>query len=90
MSQILPDLTQIVSQQAEAIEKLKAQIEAMRSQPAARLTIKLSEKGAVMLTGLQRFPVTLYASQWERVAAEMPRIMQFIKDNAGKVARKPD
>jgi len=54
------------------------------------LSFKVSEKsGAVSVYGLGRLPATLYASQWERVAADMPRLLSFIKANADKVARKP-
>lgn len=90
MANVLPDLSQVIAQQNEVIAKLQAQVEAMRNAPAQRVTFKISEKGAISVCGLQRFPVTLYASQWERVAQEMPRIMAFIKEHASQVARKPE
>ena len=33
----------------------------------AKLTYKVSGKGAVSVYGMGRFPVTLYAEQWERL-----------------------
>lgn len=53
------------------------------------LSFKVSEKsGAVSVYGLGRLPATLYASQWERVAESMPRLLAFIKANEATVARK--
>jgi len=51
---------------------------------ASNLTCKISEKGAVSVMGLQRFPVTLYASQWQDLAAVIPGIVKFINDPANK------
>ena len=61
-----------------------------KAKPAPqRLTAKLSPKGAVSLYGLQRFPVTLYANQWNRVFKEGNKIvLDFIKDNQKDLATK--
>jgi hypothetical protein len=55
---------------------------------SAPLTCKVSQKGCVSVYGLQRRPVTLYASQWERLAPFMPNITDFISANNDKLARK--
>lgn len=62
-------------------EELEAMV--MRSQQAAqrKLTLKVSEKGAVSLYGMGRFPVTLYGSQWERLLDNAIAIREFLKDN---------
>jgi hypothetical protein len=45
--------------------------------------------GAVSVYGIHsRFPVTLYASQWETLFAHVPALTKFIADNAATVARK--
>ena len=83
---ILPDLAQMQAQLAALMaenERLKAS--ANKSQ---RITIKVSEKGLVSVYGLGRFPVSLYATQWERLLPESDRIAQFIKDNHAALARK--
>lgn len=56
-------------------------------QPKA-LTCKVSEKGAMSVYGLGRFPVTLYRGQWERLAAAMPQLEAFITANAALLAVK--
>lgn len=54
------------------------------------LTYKVSGKGAVSVYGMGRFPVTLYAAQWERLDsdAERKRRVDFIKSNAKQLTRK--
>ena len=54
------------------------------------LTYKVSPKGAMSVYGMGRFPVTLYAEQWERLDsdAERKRRAEFIKSNAKQLTRK--
>ena len=83
---VLPNL-------AQQNEALRAQIAAMQAKLDAanqpkRLTIKVSEKGALSLYGLGCFPVTLYRSQWERLALAMPDIKVFIEQNVDLLAVK--
>lgn len=47
----------------------------------SKLSIKLSAKGAISVYGLQRFPVSLYAEQWQRVIEFAPKIQEFIAKN---------
>src|SRR5438045_188440 len=51
--------------------------------------LKISEKGAVSLYGLGRFPVTLYGSQWIALADKMPEVIAFLAANKSKLAVKP-
>lgn len=81
MGQILQDLGN--KSQAE----LLAIIEAMRAAPSQRVTFKVSEKGCLSVYGLNTRGVHLYASQWERIAVEMPRLLEFIKAHP-ELARK--
>ena len=55
-----------------------------------KLTYKVSEKGAVSVYGMGRFPVTLYVEQWERLDAEeeRKRRQEFLKANAKDLTRK--
>ena len=67
-------------------EQLIALVQAA-NQPK-RLTMKVSEKGALSLYGLGRFPITLYRGQWERVFAAAADMQAFIKQNADLLAVK--
>ena len=42
----------------------------------------MSEKGAVSLYGVGRFPVTLYKEQWAKVLGMKDDIEKFLHDNA--------
>jgi hypothetical protein len=45
-----------------------------------RISCKISEKGAVSVYGLHvKFPVTLYAKQWERLLGRADVVKAFIK-----------
>lgn len=82
MPSILPDLT------GKSQAELLAIIEALRSAPSQKLTIKVSTKGAVSVFGLGRWPTTLYATQWQRLLADADRISAFIKANQSLLATK--
>ena len=65
------------------IERLKAENAALRakaakSTTAGTLTPHVSEKGALSVYGLGRFPVTLYSEQWERLLGYSAEIKAFI------------
>ena len=65
-------------------------IAAMSNGTPRTITYKVSTKGAVSVYGMGRFPVTLYAEQWERLDSddERKRRADFIKSNAAKLTRK--
>ena len=50
--------------------------------------IKVSEKGAVSVYGLQRFPVTLYGNTWLKLLGMAEEIKAFIEANNDKLAHK--
>ncbi len=66
------------------VPSLLAKLE--EAQKPRALTCKVSEKGAVSVYGLGRFPVTLYRSQWERLFNGRQQIVDFIKANATLLA----
>jgi len=66
--------------------ELEAQL-ALANKPKA-ITLKVSEKGALSIYGLGRFPVTLYRGQMERLIASVPHIQAFISTNSALFATK--
>ena len=54
-----------------------------------KLTFKVSEKGAISVYGLGRFPVTLYRGPMERLLAASDDIKAFIAANDKLLATKP-
>lgn len=73
------------------VNKLAAERDAAKAAQAKsnRLHCKVSEKGALSVYGLQRFPVTFYAGQWERLIAFVPDIQEFLNANKDSFATKP-
>lgn len=80
-------LLQDVSQMSR--EELIAKIAAMQTASQRKLTLKVSDKGAVSLYGLGRFPVTLYGTQWDRLLNEAEHIKTFLNTNRALLATKP-
>ena len=80
---IHPDMTAM----AARIAQLEAQL-ASASAPRA-LTLKVSEKGALSVYGMGRFPVTLYAGSWRRLLDHADAIRAFMVANAALLAEKP-
>lgn len=56
--------------------------------PVGSLACKIGEKGGLSVYGLQRFPITLYAEQWERLIENIPQIKAFMLANASRLTRK--
>jgi len=76
--------------QAE-LARLKAENDGLRNAKASSstLSLKVSEKGAVSVYGMGRFPVTLYREQWEKLLAMADAIRAFIVANSSVLTRKP-
>ena len=50
------------------LEAMAQRLKELKAKNKNRLRVKVSQKGAVSVYGLQaRFPVTLYAAQWEKL-----------------------
>ncbi len=69
------------------LERLRAENEALKGS-AVKPRLKVSEKGAVSIYGMGRFPVTLYKEQWLRLLDMAEEIRAFIKANDSQLKRK--
>ena len=47
----------------------------------SEMKLKVSEKGGRASYGSGRFPVTLYAEQWQKLLGEVENIKKFLEDN---------
>ena len=71
------------------LERLRAENEKLKQKAVGRpMGLKVSEKGAVSVYGLGRFPVTLYKEQWLRILASASEIEAFIRENDSKLKTK--
>lgn len=76
----------------EKLARLEAENKELKEQMGQRrpgeLRLKVSEKGALSVYGLGRFPVTLYKEQWVRLLDYADRIKSFLKENDTKLKAK--
>ena len=76
-------------------EEMKAELDRLRSENAALkkgtssgVRMKVSEKGAVSVYGMGRFPVTLYKEQWLKLLGMADEIRAFIAANDAQLKAK--
>jgi len=70
------------------LERLRAENARLKGQSSRGLTMKVSEKGALSVYGLGRFPVTLYKEQWTRLLQSADDIRAFLKENDAQLKTK--
>ena len=72
----------------EQIANLKAELKEKKKNTPKQLSLKVSQKGAVSVYGLGRFPVTLYPTQFTRLLSIKEEIEAFIEDNKADFSYK--
>jgi hypothetical protein len=70
------------------VAELMAEIARLKAAAQSSLKLKVSEKGALSVYGLGRFPVSLYSGQWERLLDAAEEIRAFIASNQDKLSPK--
>jgi hypothetical protein len=70
------------------IERLRAENESLKKPARGQIGLKVSEKGALSVYGMGRFPVTLYREQWEKLLAMSDQIREFIQENDHLLKKK--
>jgi hypothetical protein len=73
-------------------EELKAKVAELEQQQGRKrsgtLEFRVSEKGAVSVYGMGRFPVTLYYEQWVRLLDASDRLKEFLEENKSRLKLK--
>ena len=72
----------------EELERLRKENEALRKDTSSSIRMKVSEKGAVSIYGMGRFPVTLYKEQWLKLLDMSAEIRAFIAANEAHLKKK--
>lgn len=70
------------------IERLKAENEKLKKPARGTLSLKVSEKGALSVYGMGRFPVTLYKEQWLKLLGIADEIKDFISEHDSELKTK--
>jgi hypothetical protein len=70
------------------LERLRKENAALKKGAAGGVSMKVSEKGALSVYGMGRFPVTLYKEQWLKLLGMSDDIRAFIATNEGHLKTK--
>lgn len=70
----------------ERLAAIEAENAALKAASASRISLRVSDKGAISLYGIGQFPVTLYLEQWEKVLGQKENILAFAAANKAKLA----
>jgi hypothetical protein len=70
------------------LERLRRENETLRKGASEGIRLKVSEKGAVSVYGMGRFPVTLYKEQWLKLLNMAEDIRAFIAANETRLKAK--
>ena len=70
------------------LAKLRAENEALKKTSSRGISLKVSQKGALSLYGMGRFPVTLYKEQWLTILEMGESIKSFIQENDAQLKGK--
>jgi hypothetical protein len=70
------------------LERLRQENATLKKGVASGLRLKVSEKGALSVYGMGRFPVTLYKEQWLKLLNIADDIRAFIAANEGQLKAK--
>lgn len=75
-----------------ALEAENAKLKTANASTKGQLTLKVSEKGAISIYGMGRFPLTVYREQAERLFNQefCGKVMAFIEVNASRLSSKAD
>lgn len=78
-------------------ETMRAELERLRDEnkrlkesgaKGRDISMKVSQKGALSVYGLGRFPVTLYKEQWAKLLERKDELLQFIADHQDELKTK--
>lgn len=78
------ELLAMVAKLQKQIDEAQQENAALRSQAERGYRLAVSEKGAVSVYGMGRFPITHYQQQWLRLFEMQDEIKAFIEENKDK------
>ena len=70
------------------LERLRRENQALKKGASEGVRMKVSEKGALSVYGMGRFPVTLYKEQWVKLLNMSDEIRAFIAENEARLKAK--
>jgi hypothetical protein len=81
-------MSEMSTNEREELEQLRKEKASREAAEKKGISFKVSEKGAVSVYGLGRFPVTLYQEQWSKLLDQADSIRSFIEQNKDRLKVK--
>ncbi len=72
----------------EELERLRAENEKLKADKGKALRLQVSQKGAVSLYGIRRFPITFYGDEWDTILGMSDDIRSFIAEHKDELKNK--
>lgn len=82
------ELAALPKELREKMQALQAENALLHKVSEGKMTLKVSEKKAVSVYGMGRWPVTLYKEQWLRLLDNGDSIREFIKAHDSELKSK--
>jgi hypothetical protein len=79
MQNNLPSMDELKIMMDE-IKRLKMENEEFKKHQRP-VTFSVSDKGAISVSGIGKYPFTLYKNQWERIIEKKAELLEFIEKN---------
>ncbi len=73
---------------AAELERLREENTRLKARQERSISLKVSQKGALSVYGLGRFPVTLYKEQWSKLLDMADEIRAFLKEHDAELKAK--
>ncbi len=74
-------LAAIPAEMKAAYLELQEKNARLTAEKTSRISFKVSQKGAISVYGMGRFPMTLYPTQWDALFATSVSFQEFIEKN---------
>ena len=81
-------MTQSDQELQRELERLRTENAALKSRRQREIRLQVSQKGAVSLYGLRRFPVTFYLEEWNQILDRSGEIRAFLKKHESELKTK--
>ncbi len=81
-------MTETNEQMQAELERLRAENEGLKAKRSQEMRLQVSQKGAVSLYGIRRFPITFYAGEWDTILGMADEVRTFISQHEGELKRK--
>ena len=80
--------TMTLADMQKELKRMQEENAVLKARSERTLSMRVSEKGALSVYGLGRFPVTLYHEQWTKLLGMKEDMLSFIAENLDTLKSK--